>query len=150
MITVLLCILVHVALSATAVATPLPMKGAAVRVQADVAIYGSTVCGVTAAISATISRPELRVVLIVNSTSVGGMTSGGLGGRDCRMPLQGLAEEIWAPLGADFVPHAAEQQLVSMLASIQLGATQALVHVSGEPESHQPPVRWRDGSHSPD
>ena len=85
---------------------------------ADIAVYGSTVCSVTAAISAAISTAvSPRVVIIANSTNLGGMTSSGLGGRDSRMQFGGLAAAVWAPLGANFVPHAAEAHLVSMLAT---------------------------------
>ncbi len=87
------------------------------EVESDVAVYGATVCGVSAAVAAARADPSARVLLIVNGTRLGGMTSGGLGGRDCRMDIGGIASEIWATLGANFEPHAAEAAIQAVLDS---------------------------------
>ena len=93
---------------------------------ADVAIYGSTVCGVTAAVGASRAFPNTTVVWLVNSTRLGGMTSGGLGGRDAQkiLPLGGLAGDLWGPLcsksagaGCGFEPHAAEASVEALLST---------------------------------
>ena len=103
-----------------------PAETPSAPLSADLAIYGSTVCGVTAAVGASRTNPNATVVLLVNSTRLGGMTSGGLGGRDAQkmLPLGGLAGDLWAPLcsqaaggGCGFEPHAAEASVQSLLST---------------------------------
>lgn len=93
---------------------------------ADLAIYGATVCGVTAAVGGSRTNPNATVVLLVNGSRLGGMTSGGLGGRDAQkiLPLGGLAGDLWAPLcsqsaggACGFEPHAAEESAQSLLST---------------------------------
>jgi hypothetical protein len=60
------------------------------------------------------------VLWMVNGTRLGGMTSGGLGGRDGGDAiLGGLAATLWQPLGKNFEPHAAEDRIVSMVMQVR-------------------------------
>lgn len=98
-------------------------------VHADVVVYGSTVCGVTAAVAA--AQGGASVVLLVNSTQLGGMTSGGLGGRDGGGSLIGrgsLANRIWGGLGQNFQPHAAEAAVQALLDSAPQGKVAVFRH----------------------
>lgn len=62
----------------------------------------------------------VAVLWLVNGTLLGGMTSGGLGGRDGGTEILGsLSAELWAPLGQNFEPHVAEEQIISMVTKVR-------------------------------
>jgi len=83
----------------------------------DVAVYGGTSAGVTAAVQA--SRMNKRVVLISFNQFVGGLTSGGLTATDIgnRQSIGGMALEFYDRLGAikGFSPSEAEDAFRAML-----------------------------------
>jgi len=81
----------------------------------DVVIYGSNVCGVTAAVAAARTNAHSKVALLINGSRLGGMTSGGLGGLDSRMVIGGLAAELYHSLGNNFEPHVAEAAMQKLL-----------------------------------
>ena len=90
----------------------------ACTVTADIAVFGGTVCGVTATVGAhRSSSADATVAWIVSGQRLGGMTSGGLGGLDAGMPFGGIAKELIGPLGANFEPHVAEAAVEALLAS---------------------------------
>ena len=102
---------------------------AQVLLQADVVVYGSTVCGVTAAVAA--AQSGASVALLVNSSRLGGLTSGGLGGRDGGAGIIGkgsLADRLWADLGMNFEPHAAEASCQALLDSAPAGMVTTVRH----------------------
>lgn len=86
-------------------------------VQYDVAIYGGTPAGVTAAIQA--AKLGRKVVLISHNQHVGGMTSGGLTATDVgkEETIGGLALEFYKRLGklVDYSPSEAENLYRTML-----------------------------------
>lgn len=86
-------------------------------VECDVAIYGGTPAGVTAAVQA--ARMGRKVVLISFNGHVGGMTSGGLTATDIgkKSAISGMASEFYKRAGkiADFSPALAEKQFLEML-----------------------------------
>lgn len=85
-------------------------------IEADVCVYGGTAAGVAAALQA--ARDGLRVVVIENSTHLGGMSAAGLGWTDFgnKDSVGGIAREFYRELGRHygvaeqwcFEPHAAE------------------------------------------
>jgi hypothetical protein len=96
---------------------------------ADVVVYGSTVCGVTAAVAA--ANAGAAVTFVVNASRIGGLTSGGLGGRDGGASIIGdgsLADRLWAPLGMNFEPHAAEASCQALLDSAPAGRVTTVRH----------------------
>jgi hypothetical protein len=83
----------------------------------DVAVYGGTPAGVTAAIEA--ARMGRKTLLLSFDRHVGGMTSGGLTATDLGRPesIGGLALEFYGRLGrnTDFSPSEAESLYRTML-----------------------------------
>jgi len=83
----------------------------------DIAIYGGTPAGVTAAIQA--AKSGQKVILISHNRHVGGMTSGGLTATDLgeKSSIGGLAMEFYRQLGkyVDYSPSAAESLYRKML-----------------------------------
>ncbi len=83
----------------------------------DVAVYGGTSAGVTAAIQA--ADMGKSVVLLSFNRHVGGMTSGGLTATDLgdQTSIGGLAHEFYTRIGVfkDFSPSAAEALYLTML-----------------------------------
>jgi len=83
----------------------------------DVAVYGGTPAGVTAAIEA--ARMGRKAVLVSANQHVGGMTSGGLTATDIgnRKAIGGIAMEFYERLGKikDFSPSEAETLFRKML-----------------------------------
>ena len=86
-------------------------------IDCDVAVYGGTPAGVTAAIQA--ARMGKNAVLLSFNRHVGGMTSGGLTATDIgnRDSIGGLAQEFYARVGnvKDFRPSEAESLFLKML-----------------------------------
>lgn len=86
-------------------------------IECDVAVYGGTPGGVTAAIQA--ARMGKRVVLLSFNQHVGGMTSGGLTATDLgrKESIGGLALEFYDRLGkkSNFRPSEAETLFLGML-----------------------------------
>jgi len=86
-------------------------------IEYDVAVYGGTPAGVTAAIQA--ARMGKKAVLISFNRHVGGMTSGGLTATDVgnKESIGGLALEFYTRIGriADFRPSEAESLFLKML-----------------------------------
>jgi hypothetical protein len=91
--------------------------GKAMTTACDVAIYGGTPAGVTAAIQAASSGQ--KVILISHNQHVGGMTSGGLTATDVgeKSSIGGLALEFYKRLGkvSDYSPSEAELLYRKML-----------------------------------
>jgi hypothetical protein len=89
----------------------------ATTVQCDVAVYGGTPGGVTAAIQA--ARMGRKAVLLSFDRHVGGMTSGGLTATDigAKSSIGGLAREFYDRIGriANFRPSEAEVLFLKML-----------------------------------
>ena len=85
--------------------------------ECDIAIYGGTPAGVTAAIQA--ARSGQKVILISHNQHVGGMTSGGLTATDLgeKSSIGGLAMEFYHRLGkhVDYSPSEAESLYRKML-----------------------------------
>ena len=85
--------------------------------ECDVAVYGGTPAGVTAAIQA--ARAGRKAVLLSFNRHVGGMTSGGLTATDLgdRKSIGGLALEYYARIGklSEFRPSEAESIFLKML-----------------------------------
>jgi ribulose 1,5-bisphosphate synthetase/thiazole synthase len=83
----------------------------------DVAVYGGTPAGVTAAIEA--ARMGRKAVLVSTNQHVGGMTSGGLTATDIgnKKAIGGIAMEFYERLGKikDFRPSEAETLFRKML-----------------------------------
>lgn len=92
-------------------------KREAKTLQADVAVYGGTVAGVTSAIQA--ARMGKKSMLVSFNGHVGGLTSGGLTATDIgnRESIGGLANEFYDKIGKikDFSPSAAEAVFRKML-----------------------------------
>ena len=86
-------------------------------VECDVAVYGGTPAGVTAAIQA--ARMGQKAVLLSFNRHVGGMTSGGLTATDVgnRAAIGGLALEFYTRIGtiSNFRPSEAESLFLKML-----------------------------------
>lgn len=86
-------------------------------IQYDIAIYGGTPAGVTAAVQA--AKLGKKVVLISHNQHVGGMTSGGLTATDVgkEETIGGLAGEFYKRLGklVDYSPSEAEMLYRNML-----------------------------------
>jgi flavin-dependent dehydrogenase len=86
-------------------------------IECDVAIYGGTPAGVTAAIQA--ARMGKKVVLLSFNRHVGGMTSGGLTATDIgnKTSVGGLALEFYDRIGriSNFRPSEAESLFLKML-----------------------------------
>ncbi|MDA9857915.1 FAD-dependent oxidoreductase [Rubripirellula sp.] len=86
-------------------------------IECDVAVYGGTPAGVTAAIQA--SREGKKSVLISFNQHVGGMTSGGLTATDLgkKESIGGLALEFYNRIGkqSNFRPSQAESLYLKML-----------------------------------
>lgn len=70
--------------------------------KADLCIYGQSPAGITAAIEA--KRKGLKVVLLVNSPWLGGLTTGGLGNTDIgnKGAIGGLAREFYQRVGRHY------------------------------------------------
>jgi len=86
-------------------------------IECDVAVYGGTPAGVTAAIEA--ARMGKKVVFLSFNRHVGGLTSGGLTASDLgkKEAVGGLAIEFYTRLGRDkgFRPSEAESLFLKML-----------------------------------
>ena len=95
----------------------------AATIECEVAVYGGTPAGVTAAIEA--ARMGRKTVLISFNQHVGGMTSGGLTATDLgkKESIGGLALDFYTRLGrhTDFSAAAAETLYLTMLK--EAGAT---------------------------
>ncbi len=93
-------------------------SGNSTPIQCEVAVYGGTPAGVTAAIQ--VARMGHKAVLISFDHHVGGMTSGGLTATDIgsRESIGGLAQEFYDRLKRikDFRPSEAEALYLKMLA----------------------------------
>jgi len=91
--------------------------GAPTSIECDVAVYGGTPAGVTAAIQA--ARMGRRAVLLSFNRHVGGMTSGGLTATDIgnKESVGGLALEFYTRIDRiwDFRPSQAETLFLKML-----------------------------------
>jgi len=91
--------------------------GKATLIECDVAVYGGTPAGVTAAIQA--ARMGKKSVLLSFNRHVGGMTSGGLTATDIgrKESVGGLALEFYNRIGkiGNFRPSQAESLFVTML-----------------------------------
>jgi len=113
----------------------------------DVVVWGGTVCGLTASIAA--ARQNASVLWLVNGTRLGGMTSGGLGGRDGGQAIlgKGLAAEVWGPLGAAFEPKVAEARMWQLVEkyNASTGGGIALRTSTGWPVSVGTEVPTEDG-----
>ncbi|TWT65983.1 FAD-dependent oxidoreductase [Allorhodopirellula solitaria] len=87
------------------------------RLTFDVAVYGSTPGGITAAIQA--ARMDKEVALISFGPHVGGLTTGGLTATDIgtNTSVGGLAREFYDRMGkiTDFSSHEAEIKFLEML-----------------------------------
>jgi len=94
-----------------------PEQGATRTIQYDVAVYGGTPAGVTAAIQS--ARGGKKTVLLSFNQYVGGMTSGGLTATDLGRAesIGGLALEFYNRLGkkSNFRPSEAESLFLKML-----------------------------------
>jgi hypothetical protein len=94
-----------------------PEKRGSSVVEYEVAVYGGTPAGVTAAIQA--ARMGRKTVLLSFNGHVGGMTSGGLTATDIgnRNSIGGMANEFYQRIGRikDFSPSAAEALFRKML-----------------------------------
>jgi len=86
-------------------------------IECDVAVYGGTPAGVTAAIQA--ARMGQKVVFLSFNRHVGGLSSGGLTATDVgnRAAIGGMAMEFYNRVGKlrDFRPSAAESLFLKML-----------------------------------
>jgi len=86
-------------------------------IECDVAVYGGTPAGVTAAIQA--ARMRKKVVFLSFNRHVGGMTSGGLTATDVgnKESIGGLAREFYTRIGriGNFRPSQAESLFLKML-----------------------------------
>jgi len=86
-------------------------------IECDVAVYGGTPAGVTAAIQA--ARAGKKTVLLSFNQHVGGMTSGGLTATDLgrKESIGGLALEFYTRIGrkSNFRPSEAESLFLKML-----------------------------------
>ena len=86
-------------------------------IECDVAVYGGTPAGVTAAIQA--ARMGKKAVLLSFNRHVGGMTSGGLTATDTgnRRSIGGMAREFYSRIGtiSHFRPSQAESLFLTML-----------------------------------
>ena len=86
-------------------------------IECDVAVYGGTPAGVTAAIQA--ARAGKKTVLVSLNQHVGGMTSGGLTATDLgrKESIGGLALEYYTRIGrkSNFRPSEAESLFLKML-----------------------------------
>jgi len=86
-------------------------------IDCDVAVYGGTPAGVTAAIQA--ARMGQKAVLLSFNRHVGGMTSGGLTATDVgnKASIGGLAQEFYKRIGKlrDYRPSEAESLFLKML-----------------------------------
>ena len=60
-----------------------------------IGVYGSTVCAVAACVAA--ARMNASCAIVEPQSHLWGMTAGGLSGADLRMPLGGVAREIFGP-----------------------------------------------------
>ena len=93
------------------------LSGQESLVKCDIAVYGGTPAGVTAAIQAT--REGKKAVLVSFNRHVGGMTSGGLTATDVgnKDSIGGLAEEFYTRIGriSNFRPSQAESLFMKML-----------------------------------
>jgi hypothetical protein len=87
------------------------------KIVCDIAIYGGTPAGVTAAVQA--AKSGRKVILISHNQHVGGMTSGGLTATDVgkKSSIGGLALEFYERLGklVDYSPSEAESLYRVML-----------------------------------
>jgi hypothetical protein len=94
-------------------------------IEYDVAIYGGTPAGVTAAIQA--AKLGRKVVLISQNQHVGGMTSGGLTATDLghKESIGGIAMEFYERLGkpVDYSPSEAETLYRKMLVEAGVSLT---------------------------
>jgi len=86
-------------------------------IECDVAVYGGTPAGVTAAVQA--AREGKKAVLLSFNRHVGGMTSGGLTATDVgdNKSIGGMALEYYSRIGSirDFRPSEAESLFLRML-----------------------------------
>ena len=71
----------------------------------DVGVYGSTICAVTACVAA--ARMNASCAIVEPRAHLWGMTAGGLSGVDLRMPLGGVAKEIFGPRAHPNIPPSA-------------------------------------------
>lgn len=92
-------------------------RGDARVIKCDVAVYGGTPAGVTAAVQA--ARMGKKAILLTINNHVGGLTSGGLTATDIgnRKSIGGVANEFYQRIGKikDFSPSAAEALYLKML-----------------------------------
>jgi hypothetical protein len=97
----------------------------AVSATVDIGIYGSTVCAVAACVAA--SRMNSTCSIREPTAHLFGMTAGGLSGVDLRMPLGGIALEIFGgkPF-PNFPPSALNRTLHALLSRAGPGATAVL------------------------
>ena len=135
------CLLVGLLLTApVAVAQPhyyVPVEpGAAKALSCDLAVYGGTPAGVTAAIQA--AKMGKKVILLSFNHHVGGLTSGGLTATDVgkKSSIGGLAREFYDRIGriSNFSPSAAEALYLKMLkeVGVDLRLRRCLVSVERE------------------
>lgn len=93
-------------------------RGPGIQIECDVAVYGGTPAGVTAAIQA--ARMGQTVVFLSFNRHVGGLSSGGLTSTDVgnKAAIGGMAMEFYNRVGKlrDFRPSDAESLFLKMLA----------------------------------
>jgi hypothetical protein len=98
-------------------------RGEPVRLECDVAVYGGTPAGVTAAIQA--AREGKKALLFSFNRHVGGLTSGGLSSTDFgkKASIGGMAAEFYRRAGrlVDFRPARAEALFLEMLQEAGVG-----------------------------
>ncbi|MCF7958491.1 MAG: FAD-dependent oxidoreductase, partial [Phycisphaerae bacterium] len=91
--------------------------GKSKQLKYDLAVYGGTPAGVTAAIQA--ARMGKKTILLSFNRHVGGMTSGGLTATDVgeKESIGGLAREFYTRIGkiSNFRPSQAESLFLKML-----------------------------------
>lgn len=101
---------------------PKVKRGDLVTTEYDVAVYGGTPAGVTAAIQA--ARMGKNAILLSSNQHVGGMTSGGLTATDIgkKESVGGLAMEFYERLGKlrMFSPSEAENLYLKMLEEVEV------------------------------
>lgn len=106
---------------------------AAQSVQADVGIYGGTVCALSASVAA--ARMNISAAIIEPSSHLWGMTAGGLSGADLKMPLGGIALEFFSSLGhlpfPNFEPHVANETANALLTGAGPGVITVISSAGG-------------------
>ena len=106
---------------------------AAQSVQADIGIYGGTVCALSASVAA--ARMNISAAIIEPSPHLWGMTAGGLSGADLKMPLGGIALEFFSSLGhlpfPNFEPHVANDTANALLSGAGPGVITVISSAGG-------------------